>query len=122
MVFEFILIFILLFIIFGLVYQFMFDIWIKVLIISIVFFVSYVSLKIILNKHKKTTENTEELSFSEIKTQIQPKAEDPAMKTLKPFISKNIIEGYKAPIIKDALLKQGWPKEKIDQAFKELKL
>ena len=44
------------------------------------------------------------------------------MKTLKPFITKNTNEGFKPQIVKEALIKQGWPKEKIDQAFKELKL
>ena len=54
--------------------------------------------------------------------EIRKKEEDPAMKTLKPFITKNTNEGFKPQIVKEALIKQGWPKEKIDQAFKELKL
>lgn len=118
MLFEFIIIFILLFIIFGLVYQFMFDIWIETLIICIVFFVSYVTVKIVLHNRKKQAFEP----ITESKQVFQPKTEDPAMKTLKPFISKNINEGFKGSVIKEALLKQGWPKEKIDQAFRELNL
>jgi len=118
MLLEFIIIFILLFIIFGLVYQFMFDIWIEVLIISVVFFITYVTLKIIYHyKHKEQT-----IEPVEINSFVQQKPEDPSMKILKPFISKNINQGFKPQVIKDALMKQGWPKEKIEQGFKELNL
>jgi len=121
---EMIIIFVLLFIIFGLIYQFMFSIWVETLIVSILFFVSYITIKILVNRHKNKKETTElptEMTFG--KPNIQEKEEeDPAMKTLKSFITKNINEGFKPQIVKEALIKQGWPKEKIDQAFKELKL
>ena len=116
---EFIIIFILLFIIFGLVYQFMFSIWVEVLIISLIFYISYIIIKILIHKHKKQIPK-EEITFD--KPILESKSEDPAMKTLKPFISKNTNEGFKPETIKAALLKQGWPEAKIDQAFKELKL
>jgi|SRR3989344_3036754 len=114
---EMIIIFVLLFIIFGLIYQFMFSIWVETLIVSILFFVTYITIKILVNRHKKQSPEI----VSETPS-IEQKMEDPAMKTLKPFITKNTNEGFKPQIVKEALIKQGWPKEKIDQAFKELKL
>ncbi|MBS3162832.1 hypothetical protein J4467_02805 [Candidatus Woesearchaeota archaeon] len=121
---EMIIIFVLLFIIFGLIYQFMFSIWIETLIISIVFFVSYVTIKILIHRHKKKKEGLD-IASPEIeskKPSFDEKSDDSTMKTLKPFITKNTKEGFKPQTIKEALQKQGWPKEKIDQAFKELKL
>ena len=121
---ETIIIFVLLFIIFGLIYQFMFSIWVETLIVSILFFVTYITIKILVNRHKNKKETTElptEMTFGKPNIQ-EKKEEDPAMKTLKPFITKNTNEGFKPQIVKEALIKQGWPKEKIDQAFKELKL
>ncbi len=99
----------------------MFDIWVETLIISLLFFVSYVTVKIVFYYRYKN-QASELVEPQPINLEQTIPKEDSAMKTIKPFISKNTSEGYKPQVIKDALLKQGWSKEKIDQAFKELNL
>jgi hypothetical protein len=39
--------------------------------------------------------------------------------TLRDYIKKNQNEGFKINVIKAALLKQGWPENKVDQAILE---
>ncbi len=59
---------------------------------------------------------------TEIKeTQKAEKKEDQNKETLKVFIKKNLQQGFKTSVIKDALIKQGWPKELVEQALKESK-
>ena len=53
-----------------------------------------------------------------------PKVEkklDKDVETLKSFIQKNLKQGFQESVIKEALLKQGWAKEKVEQAIKESK-
>ena len=107
MIFELIVIFILLFIIIGLVYQFMYDIYGWVLSLSLIFYISYSAVKLVYYFRKKKE--------GQIKEE-EPK--DKYMVMLKDFIQKNIKQGFKAEQIKEALLKEGWPKEKVEKAFK----
>ena len=137
MIFEAIIIFILLFVIVGLIYQFMFDIFIWVLIGSIVFFVLYLTVELFVHFRKKRLSQKEgsELKFEpeteskedtkEVKgaTKEEVKKEpvvevDKDLEMLKAFIQKNLKQGFKEKIISQALTKQGWPKDKINLAFK----
>lgn len=143
MIFELITIFLLLFIINGLIYQFMYDIYLWVGILSLAFYLIYLSINIIIwRKRKKqqtiltkektpaqtatvqeniTKNDKQEMSLKKIESKEQKKEipkEDKDLKVLQEFISKNLKQGFKPEVIKQALLKQGWPKEKIEQAFK----
>ncbi len=130
MIFEFIVIFILLFIIIGLVYQFMYDIYTTVLMLIIVFYISYITVKLvyyykrkkIINGNITTPEQKIPIKIDTNKDLIEkPKEIDKNIITLRNFISKSLKEGFKPQIIKNALLKQGWPKEKVEQAFSDIK-
>ena len=122
MIFELITIFVLLFIIVGLVYQFLYDIYLWVFILSIVFYLSYVSVKLVYyfkkKKESQTTTMTIQVPLQKELKEV-PKVPDKDIQILKEFITKNKKEGFQLTVIKDALLKQGWPKEKVEQALKE---
>ena len=111
MIFEFIAFFVLLFILIGLAYQFMFNIYYPILLLSILFYIAYVSLKIYF--HYKTKPLP---SIDKIQT---PLILDKDISVLKEFITKNISEGFKIKVIKEALIKQGWPENKVEQAVLE---
>jgi flagellar biosynthesis/type III secretory pathway M-ring protein FliF/YscJ len=125
---ETIIILVLLLVIIGLVYQFMFDIFLVTLIGIIVFYVIFLVIEIILwRKRNKTNVETKE----EVKTVESPKEElkveekpviqeDPDINRLKDFIKKNLDQGFKENIVRVALEKQGWAKDKVNIAFQEL--
>jgi hypothetical protein len=128
MIFELITIFILLFIIVGLIYQFMFDIWPWVLLVTSVFYVSYAAVKIVYHYRRKEKGiiKEEKLEMYQ-KTSLPVKKEtekvvqkpkiDNSVEKLVDFINKSRKEGFKLKVIKDALVKQGWPKDKISKAI-----
>ncbi|MBT3323538.1 hypothetical protein HN681_03000 [archaeon] len=128
MIGETIIILVLLLVIIGLVYQFMFDIFLVTLIGIIVFYVIFLVIEIILwRKRNKTNVETKE----EVKTVESPKEElkveekpviqeDPDINRLKDFIKKNLDQGFKENIVRVALEKQGWAKDKVNIAFQEL--
>ena len=128
MIGETIIILVLLLVIIGLVYQFMFDIFLVTLIGIIVFYVIFLVIEIILwRKRNKTNVETKE----EVKTLESPKEElkveekpviqeDPDINRLKDFIKKNLDQGFKENIVRVALEKQGWAKDKVNIAFQEL--
>lgn len=125
MIFEFIIIFLLLFIILGLVYQFMYDLYFWILLLSLTFYICYVTVKLVFYyKKKKESGTTTPVQVPVTKIEPKPeikipiKKEDKDLEKLKEFINKNLKQGFKAEIIKEALLKQGWTKEKVEQAFK----
>ncbi|MSR85988.1 hypothetical protein EXS74_01175 [Candidatus Woesearchaeota archaeon] len=130
MIFEFIIIFILLFIILGLVYQFMYDIYMGVFIVCTTFYFCYVVVKVVFYmRRKKKTRETQIAPITKtnsVKTEIKEtpkieKKEDKNLETLKVFIQKNVKQGFQTSVIKEALTKQGWPKELVEQALKESK-
>ena len=125
------------------------DIWVWFLVISVLFYVSYVVLKLVFyNKRRKMDMKKEMLKTEAAPFGEEPKgklvSEEPAkkvstlkkevrnepevalkepepdkdMKKLIDFIQKNKKQGFKPTIIQNALLKQGWPKEKVDRAVK----
>ena len=55
------------------------------------------------------------------KAEEKPKVpqEDPDIKKLVDFIQKNKHAGFKPKIIQDALIKQGWPVDKVQKAFQK---
>lgn len=114
MIFEFIAFFVLLFILVGLAYQFMYDIYYPVLLLSVLFYIAYVGIKIYFNRKPKSVNN-----FTQTQQVQTPSIMDKDIQILKEFITKNINEGFKIKIIKEALLKQGWPENKVDQAILE---
>ena len=128
MIGETIIILVLLLVIIGLVYQSMFDIFLVTLIGIIVFYVIFLVIEIILwRKRNKTNVETKE----EVKTVESPKEElkveekpviqeDPDINRLKDFIKKNLDQGFKENIVRVALEKQGWAKDKVNIAFQEL--
>lgn len=136
MIFESITIFILLFIIVGLVYQFMYDIFPMVGFSSLIFYLGYIIIRLILyfrrKKKAKATESELKLpDMEKIVTEAEkPKVENkPELKAtkapetqetdkLRAFIQKNLKQGFKEDIIRKALEKQGWSKNKIDKAFR----
>ncbi len=118
MIFEFIAFFILLFIIIGLVYQFMFDIYYTTLIISTLFYLSYITLKLVFHFKRKQTTTEEQLPKVE-KTELSIVL-DKDIQILKEFMTKNLNEGFKLKVIKEALIKQGWPSTKVEQAALEV--
>ena len=111
MIFELILIFVLLFVIQGLVYQFMYDIYIPVFILSLTLYICYMIVKFVFYFRKKREIRKESQKGETVKVF------DKNTQILKEFIQKNMKEGFQESVIKDALLKRGWPKEKIEQAF-----
>ncbi len=121
MIFEFIIIFVLLFIIQGLIYQFMYPLFLQVFILSIVFYVCYVMVTLVFYFRKKKVlkiEVQKEPLQSVVSQKAELPKEDKDIQKLKDFVSKNLKQGFKADVIKQALLKQGWPKEKVEQALK----
>ncbi|MDP3728596.1 MAG: hypothetical protein Q8R18_04045 [bacterium] len=118
MIFEFIVIFILLFIIIGLVYQFMYDIYLWVLLISLTFYICYVAVKLVYSYTKKIELTIIEKTPMQTAMSQKEKVQDKDLERLKDFIQKNLKQGFKAERIKEALIKEGWPKEKVEQAFK----
>jgi flagellar biosynthesis/type III secretory pathway M-ring protein FliF/YscJ len=129
MIFELAAIFVLLFIIIGLVYQFMFDIWIWVLLVSVVFYICYFTVKLVFHYRKRNEtpmkqQVVEEKSAKQeqkaVKTEqkVAPK-QDSDIQRLVSFIVKNKKDGFKTKIIRSALLKQGWPAKKVEEAFKQ---
>lgn len=128
MIFEFIIIFILLFIILGLVYQFMYDLYTWALILSGTFYICYLTVKLVLyfrrRKQGEATKVTSPMQTA-VSVKAEPKEtakstvqkEDKDLETLKSFIQKNLKQGFQANVIKEALAKQGWPKDKVEKAF-----
>ncbi len=112
----------------------MYDLYLWVFILSIVFYVCYVAVTLVFYYRKKKalkkeTEAPKEpmqtaVSKAEPVKEIkkeekkQDNKEQKELQILKEFITKNLKQGFKADVIKQALLKQGWPKEKVEQAFK----
>lgn len=126
MIFEFIAFFVLLFIILGLVYQFMYDSYSMVLILSILFYLGYLTVKLFYYYKKKReqtgngtamTSSTPMQSTSSVATAVI----DKSLNTLVTYIKNNLAQGFKDKVIRDALIKQGWPSMKVDQAFAEAK-
>jgi membrane protein implicated in regulation of membrane protease activity len=82
-------------------------------------------------KKEKKVEKVEEVSEEDTsKEKVSEKSEDKKSEEktesseedgdvfkLKGFIQKNLDKGFKEKIIRDALLKQGWPQKQIDKAF-----
>ena len=139
MIAEAAIILVLLLVIIGLVYQFMFDVWLFVLIGASIFYVLFLSVEIVAQRHKKRlkagsldTPAAEPVkkpapeAKPSAKLSAEPKpiakpALDKDLQKLVSFIKKNLNQGFKEKIIRQALNKQGWPKTKIDKAFKSLK-
>ncbi|MBI5797958.1 hypothetical protein HZA98_03590 [Candidatus Woesearchaeota archaeon] len=119
MIFEFIAFFVLLFIILGLVYQFMYDSYSIVLILSILFYLGYLTVKLFYY-YKKKKEQTG-TSYTPMKTNASVAATsmDKSLNTLVTYIKNNLAQGFKDKVIRDALIKQGWPSTQVDQAFAE---
>jgi len=117
MIFEFIVIFILLFIIVGLVYQFLYDIYLWVSIGSLVFYIGYVTIKVLRQKRRKAMASEVPQEAPKEMKKTNGNGKDTELDTLKEFIARNLREGFQKQIIKDALLKQGWSDAKIEQAF-----
>lgn len=124
MIFEFIAFFVLLFIIIGLVYQFMYSSFTWVLIASVIFYALYIAIKIMFHFIKNKTPSQKATIIQptqQVQPQqfIQPAFVDKDVQLLKEFITKNVKEGFKTNVIKTALLKQGWPEDKVNQAILE---
>ena len=84
----------------------------------------YVTVKLIFyfRRKRQTTVEFPELQKALVQTTAkEEKKQDKEREILKSFIQKNIKQGFQESVIKQALLKQGWPREKVEQAFKESK-
>ena len=140
MLFDIVLVFVLLFIINGLVYQFIYKSYLWIGIGTLLFYILYVTFKVMFNLRQKRMQKATQLAslstvaevkpskfpIKKVEVEVKPaekKVEVPTekvdadMNILRDFIIKNKAEGFKAKIIRDALLKQGWPKEKVDKAL-----
>jgi len=137
MIFELIAIFILLFVIIGLVYQFMPEIYLWVLLGSMVFYGIYLSITLYFHARKQQAPVQEQPIMSKPsmvepmrekkpvvaeskmpEMKMEAKQADPEVEKLKEFVQKNLKVGFKPKTVRDALVKQGWSKEKVDLAFK----
>lgn len=130
MIFELIAILILLFVIVGLVYQFMPNIWLWVFIGALVFYAAYLGITLYFHSRKKAPLQEVQPMYrspaAEVPREEKPvspvmpeqKSTDPEVEKLREFVQKNLKMGFKQKTIRDALVKQGWPKEKVELAFK----
>ena len=63
-------------------------------------------------------EKKKPLKFEEIQEEFSSSAQDDQdVKKLKGFIEKNLKKGFKPKIVREALIKQGWPQDQVDKAF-----
>ena len=131
MIFELITILILLFVVVGLVYQFMPDIWLWVFIGSLVFYATYFGITLYFHSRKKAPVEQQQPAYKPPVVEVpqeekpvtqgmpeQKQAVDPEVEKLREFVQKNTKMGFKPKTIRDALVKQGWQKEKVELAFK----
>ncbi|MBT4174119.1 hypothetical protein HOC80_04945 [archaeon] len=92
----------------------------EIFLISLIFFVLaygvYLGLTIYYHKKKKVepvqSKPTQTVEAKPVKPEWSKERVE-----LKDFVKYNLHYGQKEPTVRQALEKQGWPKEKIDKAF-----
>lgn len=70
-------------------------------------------------KKKSPIQDTAKQFYEPVKQKPVQEICDSDIITLRDYIKKNLNEGFKINIIKSALLKQGWPESKVNQAIIE---
>tara|TARA_Y100000310_G_C20683135_1_gene817280 strand:- start:236 stop:607 length:372 start_codon:yes stop_codon:yes gene_type:complete len=123
MIAETVIILVLLLVIIGLVYQFMFDVWLFVLLGASIFYALFLAIEIVTARKKKALLKTEvKLQPKKVsKTAMKAAPIDADIAKLKAFIQSNLKKGFKEKVIRNALHKQGWSKDKVNKAFKASK-
>tara|TARA_Y100000310_G_C20689437_1_gene821235 strand:- start:109 stop:474 length:366 start_codon:yes stop_codon:yes gene_type:complete len=90
----------------------------EIFLISLIFFVLaygvYLGLTIYFHKKKKKVEPVQSKPIEQ--KEIKPEWSKERVE-LKDFVKYNVHYGQKEPTVRQALEKQGWPKEKIEKAF-----
>ena len=91
----------------------------EIFLISLIFFILtygvYLGLTIYFKKKKVQPVVTEPVKTVEVKP-VKPEWDKERVE-LKDFVKYNLHYGQKEPTVRQALEKQGWPKEKINKAF-----